>query len=171
VPAALDETHFALCPAAQLAHAKALLAQSPDVVALPGDLRDPQAILADPGLNRLINWAEPVCVLLCGVLHFLDARDARRVAAAFTLAVPPGSYVVISVGTGEDNQLSDDFKTAYTAAPLYFHSTGQIITFFSGLELVSPGLVPARAWEANALLPHLEPRQGTFYAGVGHKRP
>ncbi len=154
-----------------LAHAQALLAKAPGVVALPGDLRDPQVILTDPGLIRLINWAEPVCVLLCGVLHFLDARHARRVAAAFTLAIPPGSYLIISVGTGEDNALSDDFKAAYTAAPLHFHSPGQIITFFDGLELVPPGVVPARGWEAHAQPPQLEPRQGTFYAGVGHKTP
>jgi O-methyltransferase involved in polyketide biosynthesis len=183
LPTAVN-THDAACQAAPdakvayidndpvvLAHAKALLAQDPNVVALPGDVRDPQAILADPDLNRLISWTQPVCVLLCGVLHFLDASQARRVAAAFTLAMPPGSYLIISVGTGEDDQLSTDFKAAYTAAPLYFHSPGQIIAFFSGLELVSPGLVPARAWTANAPLPHLEPRHGTFYAGVGRKTP
>jgi S-adenosyl methyltransferase len=152
-----------------LTHARALLAQDPDVIALHGDLRDPQAILTDPGLNRLINWAKPVCVLLCGVLHFLEASHARRVAAAFTLAIPAGSYLVISVGTGKDDALSDDFKATYSAAPLYFHSPSQILTFFGSLELVPPGLVPARGWEANAPLPELEPRHGTFYAGVGHK--
>ncbi len=154
-----------------LAHAQALLATAPGVVALPGDVRDPQAILTDPGLVRLINWAEPVCVLLCGVLHFLDTRQARRVAAAFALAIPPGSYVIISVGSGEENALAADFKAAYTAAPLHFHSPGQILTFFGGLELVPPGVVPARGWEAGTPPPQLEPRQGTFYSGVGRKKP
>jgi hypothetical protein len=82
LPTAVN-THDAACQAAPdakvayidndpvvLAHAKALLAHDPNVVALPGDVRDPQAILADPDLNRLISWAEPVCVLLCAVLYF-----------------------------------------------------------------------------------------------------
>jgi len=152
-----------------LAHAQALLARAPGMIALPGDMRDPQAILADPGLARLISWAEPVCVLLSGVLHFLDASQARQVATAFIRAIPAGSYVIISVGTGEQNPLSADYKAAYTAARLYFHSPGQVVSFFDGLQLVPPGVVPARGREGDAPLPQLEPRQGTFLAGVGRK--
>jgi S-adenosyl methyltransferase len=59
-----------------LAHAQALLATAPGVIALAGDMRDPDAILADPGLARLIRLDEPVCVLLSGVLHFVDASTA-----------------------------------------------------------------------------------------------
>ena len=132
-----------------VAHAQALLAKAPGVIALPGDIRDPQAILADPGLARLISLAEPACVLLSGVLHFLDADTARQVATAFTGAIAPGSYVIISVGTGQENALATEYKAAYTAARLYFHSPGQIMSFFDGLDLVPPGLVPARGWEAD----------------------
>jgi O-methyltransferase involved in polyketide biosynthesis len=152
-------------------HAQALLAKAPGVIALPGDMRDPDAIVADPGLSQLISLTKPVCVLLSGVLHFLDAGTARQVATAFTRAVPAGSYVIISVGTGEDNALSADYKAAYTAARLYFHSPGQIMSFFDGLDLVPPGLVPARGWAGDAPAPELQPRQGTFLAGVGRKKP
>jgi len=152
-----------------LSHARALLATAPNVIALHGDMRDPGAILNDPGLSRLISLDGPVCVLLAGVLHFLDADTARQVATAFTRAIPAGSYVILSVGTGEDNQLSADYRAAYTAAPLYFHNLAKVQTFFGGLELIPPGVVPARGWQANAPLPRLEPRQGTFLAGVGRK--
>jgi S-adenosyl methyltransferase len=104
------------------------------------------------------------------VLHFVDASAAQQIATAFTRAIPAGSYVIISVGTGEDNAAARDYRAAYTAATLYFHRPGQIMSFFDGLELVPPGVVPVRGWEGDGPLPVLEPRQGSFLGGVGRKR-
>ncbi|MGE5291544.1 MAG: SAM-dependent methyltransferase [Micromonosporaceae bacterium] len=134
-----------------ISHAGALLAKTQGVVVVAGDMRNPDAILADPGLTRLINLAEPVCVLLSGVLHFLDVGAARDVAHAFTRAIAPGSYVIISVGTGQA-EVAGPFSAAYTAAPLYIYSPDEVMTFFDGLDMVPPGLVPARlgGWGSSA---------------------
>jgi O-methyltransferase involved in polyketide biosynthesis len=153
-----------------IAHARVLLAMAQGVVVVPGDMRDPAAILADAQLTSIINLARPVCVLLSGVLHFLDAGAARDVATTFTRAIAPGSYVIISVGTGRD-EAAGPFTAAYTAAPLYIHALGEIMSFFHGLELVPPGLAPARDWKAGATAPALTPGQATFLAGVGRKAP
>jgi O-methyltransferase involved in polyketide biosynthesis len=150
-----------------IAHARALLATAHGVVVVPGDMRDPGAVLADPQLTGLIDLAAPVCVLLSGVLHFVDVGAARDIAAAFTRAIAPGSYVIISVGTGQA-EVAEPFSAAYTAAPLYIHARDEILAFFDGLELVPPGLVPARGWRGGAPAPHLAPR-ATFLAGVGRK--
>jgi O-methyltransferase involved in polyketide biosynthesis len=151
-----------------IAHARALLARSPGVIALPGDMRDPAAVLADPGLTALVNLAEPVCLLLSGVLHFLDVGTARDVASGFIRAIAPGSYVIISVGTGRPEG-AEPYRTAYTAARLFIHTPDQIASFFDGLEIVPPGLVPARGWQGDGPVLHLEQRQASFLAGVGHK--
>ena len=66
-----------------LAHARALLATSDGVTAVAADLRDPAAVLADPGLRAVIDLARPVAVLLGAVLHFLDADAARQVTAGY----------------------------------------------------------------------------------------
>ena len=153
-----------------ISHAEALLAKTSEVAVVPGDMRDPDAILADPELTALINLAEPACVLLSGVLHFLDADTARKVANAFTRAIVPGSYVIISVGTGQAD-VARPFSAAYTAADLYIHSPEEVMTFFDGLEMVPPGLVPARGWEGGAAAPQLAPRQATFLAGVARCGP
>jgi hypothetical protein len=153
-----------------IAHARVLLAMTQGVVVVPGDMRDPAAILADTQLTSVIDLASPVCVLLCGVLHFLDAGAARDVTTAFTRAVTPGSYVIISVGTGQD-EVAGPFTAAYSPAPLYVHSPGEIMAFFDGLELVPPGLVPARAWTGGAVAPRVMARQAAFLAGVGRKAP
>ena len=59
-----------------IAHARGLLSRSARIVAVPGDLREPEAILRDPVLTSHIDPAEPVCALLVAVLHFLDAPAA-----------------------------------------------------------------------------------------------
>jgi hypothetical protein len=151
-----------------IVHARALLARKPGVIALPGDMRDPAAILADPALTGLVSLAEPVCLLLSGVLHFLDVGTARDVALGFTRAITPGSYAIISVGTGRAEG-AEPYSAAYTAARLYIHTQDQVASFFEGLEIVPPGLVPARGWQGDGPVLQLEPRQATFLAGVGRK--
>jgi O-methyltransferase involved in polyketide biosynthesis len=151
-----------------IGHARALLAKSPGVIALPGDMREPAAILADPALTELIDLTKPVGLLLSGVLHFLDAGTAREVALGFTRAIAPGSYAIISVGTGR-LEGAEAYSSAYTAARLYVHTPEQIAGFFDGLELVPPGLVPARGWQGEGPVLRLEPRHATFLVGMGRK--
>ena len=46
------------------------------VTVIPGDLRKPGDILAHPDLTALINFSQPVAVLLVAVLHFLTGDDS-----------------------------------------------------------------------------------------------
>lgn len=151
-----------------ISHARNLLAKSPGVIAVPGDMREPGRILADADLTDLIDLTEPACVILSGVLHFLDAETAREVAAVFSRAVAPGSYVIISVGSDSPFE-AEKFNAAYTAAQIYTHSLAEILSFFDGLELVPPGVVPVRGWYGEGPAPDLEPRTATFLAGVARK--
>ncbi len=85
-PPAVHETAQAVLPGARVAyvdldpmvlsHARALLAD-PGVAAVAADLRDPAAVLADHDLRAVINPAEPVCVILGAVLHFLDGERVQ----------------------------------------------------------------------------------------------
>ncbi|MFV2171726.1 SAM-dependent methyltransferase [Actinomadura sp. LOL_016] len=80
-----------------LAHARALLATGHGTAAVDGDLRDPAALLARPGLRRMIDSGRPVGVLLCGVLEFLtDADDPRGILDALVEGLPPGSHVALT---------------------------------------------------------------------------
>jgi O-methyltransferase involved in polyketide biosynthesis len=151
-------------------HAEALLARTHSVIALGGDARDPRAILADPGLNRLIDFSQPVCIVLCGVLHFLGLDSARETVATFVDAIAGGSYVILSVGVG-DEDLSSDFVAAYEAANLLIYSLEEFVSFFAGLELVPPGVVPAQGWTGDDEPPFLDRRPASFLAGVGRKAP
>ena len=151
-----------------ISHARSLLAKSPGVIAVPGDMRDPGGILADAGLTELIDLGEPACVILSAVLHFADAGTAREVAATFTRAIAPGSYLIISVGSGNPSE-EENFTSAYTAAQIYIHSLADILSFFAGLELVPPGVVPVRCWQGDGPPLDLRPRTATFLGGAARK--
>jgi S-adenosyl methyltransferase len=151
-----------------ISHARSLLAKSPTVVAVPGDMHELGSILSNTRLRGLIDLAEPVCVILSGVLHFTDAGTARDIVAAFAKAVVSGSYLIISVGSGNRAE-GETFISEYTAARVYIHSLDETLSFFDGLELVRPGVVPVEGWtgdgpELDATLP-----TATFLGGVARK--
>jgi O-methyltransferase involved in polyketide biosynthesis len=151
-----------------ISHARSLLAKSPEVIAVPGDMRDPGRILADAELTELIDLAKPTCVILSAVLHFLDAGAASDVADAFARALVPGSYLIISVGSGNPSE-GENFTSAYTAARIYIHSPEEFVGFFGGLELVSPGAVAVTSWYGDERPPDIEPRTAVFLGGVARK--
>jgi hypothetical protein len=103
------------------------------------------------------------------VLHFMDAPTARKVVSAYAAALAPGSYVIISVGCG-DAGIGQQVTAAYDAAPLYNHSAEDIASFFTGLDLVDPGITEARAWRPDWPDSRpFPPRAGHILAGVGKK--
>jgi O-methyltransferase involved in polyketide biosynthesis len=162
------------CDPMVLAHARALLAIDDRTVIVAGDLRDPVALLASPGLTSQIDFHQPVGVLLLSVLHFLSAGDADAVVAAVKDRMAPGSYLVISVGTstGTDPQLLAQVQAAYgDAAPVTGRSEAEILGWFGGLSLARPGLVDVWAWRPDKPshpVPFTSAR-ARFLAGVARK--
>jgi S-adenosyl methyltransferase len=97
--------------------------------------------------------------------HFADAGTARQVTAAFARALAPGSYLVISVGSGNPDE-GDNFTSAYTAAQINIHPVDDIVSFFAGLDLVPPGVVPVSCWNGDGAPLDRWPRTATFLGGV-----
>ena len=151
-----------------ISHARSLLATSSRVIAVPGDMLSPERVLADKKLTGLIDLAEPVCVIMSGVLHFTDPGTARRVAGFFAAAISSGSYLIISCGSGNVSE-GETFRSAYTAAPVYIHSHDEIASFFDGLCLVPPGVVPVSRWTGEGPVPQGDVPTATFLGGVGRK--
>jgi len=101
--------------------------------------------------------------------HPTDAATVRGIAAAITRAIAPGSYVVISAGSG-DEQTGGRLAREYQAGTLYNHSPAQIGAFFDGLDLIPPGLTNAMAWVPGPAAPlRSRLRGGHILAGVGRK--
>jgi hypothetical protein len=151
-----------------VSHAQALL-RGPSVTAIHGYLTDPSAILADLRKRHVINLAEPTAVILAMVLHCFDAATAKFIVAAFARAATPGSYFVLSVGSG-DEQTGDALAREYQAGTLYNHSDGQIAAFLEDLELTPPGVTDAMAWiPGSSRQPPPAQTGGHILAAVGRK--
>jgi hypothetical protein len=154
-----------------VAHSEALLARgSSQVVAVSGDMRDPEAILTGDDIGGAgFNLAVPACVMLCCVLHFLDAETAKGVVTGFARALAPGSYVIISVGFGK-GKAGDEFASTYNAqdgSRIYSHTWEQIAALFRGLELVPPGIVDSATWRADSPEKARPGQDSMILAGVG----
>jgi hypothetical protein len=80
-----------------VAHARVLLASSPDVAVIDADLRRPGTITANPALLELVDPSGQVAFLLVAVLHFIqDSKDPYGIVNVLRSVMAPGSYVVIS---------------------------------------------------------------------------
>jgi hypothetical protein len=84
-----------------LAHSRALKTGGNTIV-IEADLREPQAILDHRGPRELIDFTQPLAVLLVAVLHFISEKDnPSSIVATIRDVLPAGSYLVISHVTGD----------------------------------------------------------------------
>jgi hypothetical protein len=134
------------------------------------DLRDPRAIVDHPDVRRVIDFDEPVALLLVAVLHFLtDAEEPAQVVAALRDALPAGSFLVLSHATGDLAERSEAqavYKQA--SATLNLRSHAEVERLFNGFELVEPGVVQVPFWRPDAPPPARSGEIG-FYGGVARK--
>ncbi|HUY52710.1 MAG TPA: SAM-dependent methyltransferase [Streptosporangiaceae bacterium] len=155
-----------------LAYARAVLAAGPGVVVVPGDMRHPAGILATPDLRLLIDLNQPVCILLASVLHFLTPAEADATVAAFRAAMTPGSYLIASAGTstGTSPALLDRLRSAYAGtSDITGRTSEEIADWFTGLDLVPPGLVDVDAWRPGSPRRWLTPPAARIIGAVGCK--
>ena len=157
-----------------LAHARALMGgtEAGRVAFIQADLREPEAILGDPAVARTLDLAQPVGLVLVGVMHHLrDSDDPRRVVATLVGALAPGSFLVLSQSTPDfDPQAMGALAAASEQGGIANvpRSLADTEPFFAGLELVEPGLVPMDAWRPD---PGAAKDPGGVYAygGVARK--
>ena len=134
-----------------LAHARALLSSSEQgaTAYLDADLRDTGKILE--AARRTLDFSKPVAVMLIAVLHLIsDADDPAGIIAQLMEAVPAGSTLAIShvpndMHMGAMSDMSDRLNRLLSQ-PSTYRGQAQVTGFFTGLELVEPGVVPIQRW-------------------------
>ena len=118
---------------------------------IDADLRDPGKIVREAA--RLLDFSEPVAVLLNGVMHFIADKDRPyEIVAALLDAVPPGSYLTMSHQASdlypeEAAELADVWNgEARETERLNLRGHPEVARFFDGLDLVAPGVVQICKW-------------------------
>lgn len=158
--------------ASVLAHSRALLNGVPGVTLLPGDLREPEDILAAPDLKAVIDFSRPVALLMTLVLHFVPPDDdPYGLVATYGDALCPGSFLVLSHVTGDDREpgmLAGVGAYENASAPLTLRTRSQVQEFFNGFDLIDPGVVFLSQWRPTGEY-HAQGGTRWAYCGVGQK--
>ena len=161
-------------------HSKALLSDPVKVDIINADIRDPDAILADPTVARLIDFDRPVGLLLLAVLHHVqDDEDPNAIAARLRDAMPAGSYLAISSLRLPGRDLPELRETTLKGERLLADELGsgrwrqdaQIRAWFGDWELLPPGLVSLAEWRPATPDPITRDEiYHSFFGGLARKR-
>jgi len=159
-----------------LTHARALLTSAPEgrTAYINADLRDPAGILSSPVVREVLDFSQPIALMLVAILHFFpDEYGPAKVIATLLDALPPGSYLAAS-------QLTTEHDPAATAAgqremrgagiAMQKRDADEFARLaFSGLDLVPPGVVLVSEWRPEDTGPRPLPSEVNCYGGVARK--
>jgi hypothetical protein len=159
-----------------LAHARALLSSAPEgrTAYIQADLKSPLDILASPVVRSVLDFDEPIALMLIAVLHFLREEDEPEAVLKTLLdALPSGSYLAASHLTLEhDPEGVGGGQRVYHKAglPMNARDSDEFASLaFSGLELVPPGVVLVSEWRPDSNAPRPSAAEVSCYGGVARK--
>ncbi|MFC8125587.1 SAM-dependent methyltransferase [Streptomyces sp. NPDC057302] len=140
-----------------LVHARSLLTGTPEGATdyIDADIHHPDGVME--GAAATLDLDRPVAVMMLGILNFvLDTGEARDIVRRIMAAVPSGSYLALTHPTtdsdlgGEGNVEAMKFWNENATPPITARSRAEVSSFFDGLDLVTPGLVPCAQWRAES---------------------
>ena len=159
-----------------LTHAHALLKGTPEGLTayVRSDLREPERILNDPVTREVLDFDQPIALMLVAILHFIvDADDPRAILRTLVDALPSGSYLVASHITDDHDpkgiiQAQDLYRAS--GVPAQARSKEEFTELvFDGLELVDPGVELVSEWRAEGLGPRPSAAAVSWYGGIARK--
>ncbi|MQY07387.1 SAM-dependent methyltransferase [Actinomadura macrotermitis] len=151
-----------------LVHARALLTSSAQGATsyIDADLREPRKILEHPDLARTLDLSRPVALMLVAVMHFMtDDDDPYGLFRTLVDALPSGSHVVVTQATGDyltpEQYAENVAANERSGVPFRLRSREEFARFFTGLELLPPGITSVVEWR-----PEQEPQDRPSVADV-----
>jgi S-adenosyl methyltransferase len=154
-----------------------LLEGTAGVTVIEADLREPDSILKHDEVRRLIDFAEPVALLIVSVLPFVpDHANPRALLARYRDHLSSGSYVALSHATVDDatpeaREQVVEVARSYdeTSDPAVTRTRAEFTGFFDGLHILPPGVVYAPDWRPERPVDTDDPARPCNYAAIGYK--
>ena len=155
-----------------LAHARALLTSTPEGATdyIDADLRNADQILAKAAAT--LDFSQPVAIMLMAILqHLSDDHDPYAVVAKLMAAVPSGSYLALShpakdIHAAEMAEMANRLNQTM-AEKVTFRGRSEVEPFFTGLELLEPGMTNVPDWRPETAEEASSP--AALWAGVARK--
>jgi hypothetical protein len=134
--------------------ASAILADNPHAGIIQADVRDPDAILDHPETRALLDFSQPLGLLMVGVLLFIGPEDhPGELVRAYRRKLAPGSLLAISHLCDEQAPPEQRAQVAAAVAAyqhaneqLHVRTRAEIVSWFDGMEIVDPGVVFLPDW-------------------------
>ncbi|TWP53077.1 hypothetical protein FKR81_08325 [Lentzea tibetensis] len=139
-----------------VAHSRSLLLDNDQVNVLQTDVRDAAVVLKSPEVTELLDFDQPIAVLMVALLHFVpDGEHPREIIAAYRDALPAGSYLAMSHAGYEPGEWDPNWNAARTAynsnvQQMTYRTKAEIISMFDGFELVEPGVARLPLWQPDS---------------------
>ncbi|MFD0690615.1 SAM-dependent methyltransferase [Actinomadura fibrosa] len=184
-PPNVHEVVQAITPSARVAyvdndpvvmvHARALMTSDPrgEVGYLEADVRRPEFIIGSRLVREVLDFEEPIALLMSAVLHFItDDQGPERIIRTFIEALPPGSHVLATHVTDEHEPRLRSATARYRddgvrTRPRSAAEFERLVFTGQGLELVPPGVVLVSEWRRDpAEPPPPAPAQVSAYGGL-----
>ena len=157
-----------------LTHARALLTSTPEGACdyIDGDLREPEKILAQAA--GTLDFANPVALMLLGILHHIpDTDQAYSIVRRLVASLPPGSFLTINHSTSAVHGAAMEEAVAHwnrVGTPsMTLRTPEQIAAFFTGLDLLPPGVVSCSRWRPDLTPAGGQPVEVDEFCGVARK--
>ncbi|MFJ6214775.1 SAM-dependent methyltransferase [Streptomyces sp. NPDC092296] len=132
-----------------LAHGRALLEENEYTCVIKADVREPERVRHHPDTVDLIDFEQPVGVILSAILHHVnDDEDPASIVRYWYDQVPSGSHFFISHFRSGDNpetveaegMLQDTFGRGR------WRTDDEIRALFGELEILDPGISTCLTW-------------------------
>jgi len=156
-----------------LSHARALLASTPEgeTAYIDADLRNPDEILAQAA--RTLDFTRPAALLLVGVMHLIsEEENPGAIIAQLVAALAPGSYLVVNAPASDVHaEVAAEGARRLAEAgstPVTRRTREEVGAWFSGLELVEPGVVQTHRWHPDPGI-STDEYEVSAWAAVGRK--
>ena len=153
-----------------VAHSQIMLQQSPNAAAVQADLRNVDTVMTHSTVRARIDFAQPMAVLMCAVLHFLDDDDdPARIVRRYVDRLPAGSYLAITHLTADDHPHDvaaaiDLYRNGGIAVTA--RTKTEVTALFTGMNLIEPGVVHASQWRPEYHDDLEDPTHCLSYAGL-----
>jgi hypothetical protein len=161
-----------------VAHSELMLAANDNAAVLRADMRDPDSIIGSSEARRLLNFDEPIALLMVMMVHWVpDADDPWSLISRYRDALPSGSYLALSHVTADQRKdqiadAKDMIQESRSTDQLTPRSHSQVVRLFSGFDLIEPGVVGCGLWHPNGPgdIADNHELNAHVYAGVGKKQ-
>ncbi|MCX4816944.1 SAM-dependent methyltransferase [Streptomyces sp. NBC_01239] len=155
-----------------LVHAQALLTSTPEGACayLEADVREPERILEVAA--KTLDFSQPIALTMLGILGQIpDSDEPEAVVSRFLEALPPGSYLALSDGTDTNAALNQAISVynANSASSYHLRGPERIEAFFTGLDVIEPGIVPTSQWHPEPVDVGRDPSDVDAICGIGRK--